>query len=217
MTTEAIVLLILDLAGTFAFALNGALTAMKSARVDIVGVLVLGLITAVGGGTVRDILLDRLPPATFTDWRYLSTAAVGALVAFFTGRYLERVFRSIMIFDAIGLSFFAVNGALTALMAGVGPVQAAILGVVTAVGGGTIRDVLVRRVPSVLSSGFYAIPAAVGASLGVLFTTVGLSSWPWLLVAAAVCLVLRLLGVRLGFRAPMPPAPAQPVSQQDSE
>jgi uncharacterized membrane protein YeiH len=153
MTTGVPALLALDLMGTFAFALNGALTALRVARLDIVGVVTLGMITALGGGIIRDVLLDRLPPATFSDWRYLAVAACGGLIAFVFGRQLERLNTPITVLDAAGLSLFAVTGAGKALQSGLGPAQAVILGAVTGVGGGTLRDVLVRQIPSVLSSG----------------------------------------------------------------
>src|SRR3954464_8089785 len=115
MTTAVPVLLALDLLGTFAFALNGALTALRVARLDIVGVVTLGMITALGGGTIRDVLLDALPPATFVDWRYLAVAAGGGLIAFVSGRHLERLSGPINVLDAVGLSLFAVTGALKGL------------------------------------------------------------------------------------------------------
>ncbi len=150
MPTETPLLLALDLAGTFAFALNGALTAMKVTKVDVVGVVTLGMVTALGGGIVRDVLLGSLPPATFSDWRYLLTAAVGSLVAFGFGGWLNRYPPPILLLDAAGLGLFAVTGAGKALDLGVGAAQAVILGAVTAVGGGTVRDVLITRVPVIL-------------------------------------------------------------------
>src|SRR4051794_1733250 len=170
MTTGAPVLLGLDLLGTFAFALNGALTALRVARLDIVGVVTLGMITALGGGIIRDVMLGSLPPATFSDWRYLAVAAVGGLIAFTFGRHLERLNRLINVLDAAGLSLFAVTGASKALGLGLGPAQAVILGAITGVGGGTLRDVLVRQIPTVLSSGLYAIPALIGATAIVVAT-----------------------------------------------
>jgi uncharacterized membrane protein YeiH len=110
-TTEPVLLLVLDLAGTFAFALNGALTAARVARLDVVGVVTLGMVTALGGGIIRDILIDSLPPATFSDWRYLVVAAAGSLVAFVFGRRLRRLAEPILVLDAAGLSLFAVTGA----------------------------------------------------------------------------------------------------------
>ena len=201
-------LLVLDLVGTFAFALNGALTAVRSTQVDIVGVVTLALITAVGGGIVRDVLLGALPPATFVDWRYLAVAAAGGLIAFLFSRRLMRLIRAIDVLDAAGLSLFAVTGAGRALELGAGPVQAVILGTITAVGGGTVRDVLIRQVPGVLSSGLYAIPALVGAALAVVATSGGLDrvlGAPAALAAAAVCFGIRMVGLHFGLDAPKPP------------
>jgi uncharacterized membrane protein YeiH len=205
---EPPVLLVLDLIGTFAFALNGALTAIRAAHVDIVGVVTLGMITAVGGGIIRDILLGALPPATFVDWRYLTVATGGGLIAFLFGRVLGRFMSAIDVLDAAGLSLFAVTGAGKAVEFGMGPVQAIILGTITGVGGGTVRDVLIQRVPGVLSSGLYAIPALVGAALVVLGATAGVDQVigaPVAVGAAAVCFGIRMLGLRLGLDAPRPP------------
>src|SRR4051794_17222875 len=113
--TTSAVFLALDLAGTFAFALNGAWTAIRFTHLDIVGVLTLGMITALGGGMIRDVLLGAVPPATFQDWRYLAVAAVGSLVAFVSSRSLHRLATPILLLDAAGLSLFAVSGALKAL------------------------------------------------------------------------------------------------------
>jgi uncharacterized membrane protein YeiH len=208
MPADVPVLLVLDLAGTFAFALNGALTAVRTAHLDIVGVITLGMITAVGGGIIRDVLLGALPPATFVDWRYLAVAATGGLIAFLFSRWLTRVRNPIDVLDAAGLSLFAVTGAGKALELGVGPAQAIILGAVTGVGGGTLRDVLIRQVPSVLSSGLYAIPALVGAALFVVADRVGVQDAlgvPVALGAAVVCFLIRMVGLHFGIDAPKPP------------
>jgi uncharacterized membrane protein YeiH len=204
MTTEPPVLLALDLTGTFAFALNGALTAVRLARLDIVGVVTLGMITAVGGGILRDVLLGSLPPATFSDWRYLAVAAGGGLVAFVFGRRLERLNGPITVLDAAGLSLFAVTGASKALGLGLGPAQAVLLGAITGVGGGTLRDVLIRQIPSVLSSGLYAIPALIGAAVVVVTSLLHLYGLVAAIGAAALCFAIRMLGVHLGLNAPTP-------------
>ncbi len=210
MSTASATALALDLAGTFAFALNGALTAVRAARLDIVGVVTLGMITALGGGILRDVLLGALPPATFSDWRYLVVAAGGGLVAFVLSRQLERLATPITVFDALGLSLFAVTGAGKALALGAGVGQSILLGTITAVGGGTLRDVLVRRVPSVLSSELYAIPALVGATIVVVPARLGVGGAVWAYAGAAACLVIRLLGVRFRLEAPHPRGAGSP-------
>jgi uncharacterized membrane protein YeiH len=202
------VLLVLDLVGTFAFALNGGLTAVRATHLDIVGVITLGMITAVGGGIIRDVLLGALPPATFLDWRYLAVAAGGGLIAFLFSRRLGRFTSSIDVLDAAGLSLFAVVGAGKALELGAGPAQAIILGAITGVGGGTVRDVLIRRVPGVLTSGLYAIPALVGAALVAATDSGGVQDVlgaPAALCAAAVCFLIRMAGLHFGLDAPRPP------------
>src|SRR3954453_7346550 len=130
--------LVLDLVGTFAFALNGALTAVRAAKLDIVGVVTLGMITALGGGILRDILLNALPPATFSDWRYLAVAAGGGLLAFLLSHRLDRLAWPITVLDAAGLGLFAVTGSSKALGLDFGVWQAVIVGAITGVGGGTI-------------------------------------------------------------------------------
>lgn len=200
------VLIILDLLGVFAFALDGALTAIRTARVDIVGVMVLGMSTALGGGIIRDVLLGDTP-ATFQDWRYLVTALTGGTLAFFLSRQLDHLAKPILLFDAAGLSLFAVIGSTKALEFGVGPLQAVLLGALTGVGGGTIRDVLLNRVPTVLSanSHLYAIPAMVGAGIVVAGYLVGFSLWWVAMVGALVCFSMRVLSLRYRWNAPRPP------------
>jgi uncharacterized membrane protein YeiH len=203
--TPSTLLLVLDLVGTFVFALDGALTALRVARLDIVGVVTLGMMTALGGGIIRDLLIGAVPPATFSDWRYLAVATAGGLVAFVVGRQLERLTLPISLLDAAGLSLFAVTGASKALDFGLGAVQAIILGAVTAVGGGTLRDVLVRRIPAVLHSGLYAIPALIGAAITVAASLAGLYGVIAAIAAAAACFLVRSLGIFFDINAPRPP------------
>ena len=204
MTGQMTLLLVLDLVGTFAFALNGALTAVRAADLDIVGVVALAVTTALGGGIVRDVILDDLPPATFSDWRYLLVAAAGGLLAFTVARHQERLRTPVTVLDAAGLSLFAVTGASKALEFGLGPVQAVLLGALTGVGGGTLRDVLIRQVPTVLTSELYAIPALLAAAVTVLAITTGVYGLPAAVGAAALCFAVRMLGVRFGLNAPGP-------------
>src|SRR5690349_10218776 len=205
MATQSPLLLVLDLIGTFVFGLNGALTAVRTARLDIVGVVTLGVITAVGGGIIRDVLIGAIPPATFRDWRYLALATCGALIAFVASRRLVRLEMPIVVLDAVGLSVFAVMGTAKARLYGLETGPAILLGVVTAVGGGTLRDTLVGEVPSVLRSDLYAIPALVAAAITLVLVELRIYGLATALGAAAVCFVIRMLGVRYGLRAPRPP------------
>jgi uncharacterized membrane protein YeiH len=198
-------LLVLDLVGTFVFALDGALTALRTARLDIVGVVTLATITALGGGIIRDLIIGAVPPATFSDWRYLAVATIGGLIAFALARRLERLSLPISLLDAAGLSLFAVTGASKALDYGLGAGQAVILGALTAVGGGTLRDVLIRRIPAVLHSGLYAIPALIGATITVAATRAGVYGLVAAVAAATACFLVRLLGIVFNLNAPRPP------------
>jgi uncharacterized membrane protein YeiH len=194
--------IVLELSGTFVFGLNGALVAMEGENLDLVGVVVLAVITALGGGIIRDILIGYLPPAAFRDWRYLAVAGGAGIIAFVARRLWVRVRRFITVFDAAGLALFCVTGTTVAFGAHLGPFQSVILGTITAVGGGTIRDVVIRRVPTVLSSGLYAVPAACGATL----TAVGLEFHSYngfLAVSAALlCFTIRMAGVRFNLNLP---------------
>ena len=207
MTTESPLLLALDLTGTFAFAVNGALTAIKVAKLDVVGVITLGMMTALGGGIIRDILIGSLPPATFSDWRYLLVAAAGSLLAFGFGSYLSR---SPLPDPAAGRGRSEPvrrDRCRKSIEVGVGVGQAVILGAVTAVGGGTIRDVMIGRVPVVLRSELYAIPALCAAAIVVVTDRAGVYGVASAVGAALICFSIRMLGVRYRLNAPRPPRP----------
>ncbi len=208
-------MLALDLAGTFSFSLNGSLTAVQHAKLDLVGVVSLGMVTALGGGIIRDILINDLPPATFRDWRYLAVAAGGGLLAFLLSRRLGKVAWLITLLDAAGLSLFAVTGATKALAFGLGAGQAVILGGVTGVGGGTLRDVLIRQVPTVLHSELYAVPALVGAAVAVATSMEHVYAAPAAIGAALTCFLIRMVGVTFGLNVPAPPGGAARGKRKD--
>ena len=197
------ILLVLELVGTFVFGLNGALTAMEAERLDLVGVTVLGTMTALGGGIIRDLLIGATPPATFRDWRYLAVALASAVVAFVGRRFLHRVVRSINLLDAAGLSLFCVTGTAVAFGHGLGAFQSTILGAITGVGGGTIRDITIRRVPTVLTSGLYAIPALVGAAITAVALNFHAYDTGVAIGAAVVCFVIRLAGLHFNLNVPI--------------
>ncbi|MCV7178328.1 trimeric intracellular cation channel family protein [Mycolicibacterium sphagni] len=217
MIGEPPLLLVLDLIGTFVFGLNGALTAVRAARLDVVGVVTLGMTTALGGGIIRDVLIGFIPPATFRDWRYFALAFAGALIAFALSRGLARLEIPITVFDAIGLSVFAVLGASTAMRHSLGIAPSILLGVVTAVGGGTLRDVLIRQIPTVLRSELYAIPALVAAAITVAAIHFHVYGVPAALGAVAACFVIRMLGVRFGLNLPGPPGVEPDFGGEDSQ
>ena len=193
----------LEAIGVFAFALSGALLAVRRGF-DIVGIFVLAIVTAIGGGVLRDVILGDTPPTAFTEWPYLAAPLLAAAVTFFFHPALERLERLVLLFDAGGLGFFSVAGTLKALEYGLGPLAAAALGVTTGVGGGLLRDIVARETPVVVSPNteLYAIPAIVGTlliaiawDLDLYFSALGPA------VAAGIVLV-RVLALEFGWRAP---------------
>jgi uncharacterized membrane protein YeiH len=197
-------ILALNLAGTFVFGLSGGLAAVR-ARLDLFGVVVLSAVVGLAGGIVRDLLIG-VPPATFRDWRYLVAAGAAGLVCFFAKPALERVWRGVLFFDAVGLGLFCVTGSTKALDFGLGPAQAILLGAITGIGGGMLRDVLLREVPTVLRHELYAIPALLGAGVLVLAQKSGSSSPVFPVLGALVCVAVRLAGLRFGVNVPVAPS-----------
>ncbi len=193
----------LNLIGTFVFGLSGGLAAVR-ARLDVFGVVVLAAVVGLAGGITRDLLIGT-PPATFRDWRYLAAVGAAGLVCFFAGQVLDRVKRGIQLFDAMGLALFCVTGASKALDFRLGPAQAVILGAITGIGGGMLRDVLLREVPTVLRHELYAIPALLGAGVVVAAHAAGSLSPVFLVLGACVCFGTRVIGVRYGIDAPIAP------------
>jgi uncharacterized membrane protein YeiH len=199
-------LLVLNLAGTFVFGLSGGLAAVR-AKLDLFGVVVLAIAVGLAGGLTRDLLIG-VPPASFRDWRYLAAASGAGLVTFLASATVGRFGRSITVFDAAGLSLFCVTGAATALQHRVGPVEAVILGAVTGIGGGILRDILLREVPVVLREGLYAVPALAGAAIVVAASEAGTHGLAFPILGAIVCFAIRLGGIRYDLNVPT--APRQP-------
>lgn len=196
--------LALDLCGVFVFALSGALAAVFR-RLDVVGVVVVATVAAVGGGLLRDLLLGDVPPPALQDWRYVAVSATAGVIVFFFHPQVNRLTRAVRVFDAAGLGFFAVAGTAKALAAGLGPVPAGILGVLTGVGGGLLRDVLLREIPMVLRTGeLYAVTALAGAVVVVLADAAGAYHAGTAGLAVAVVFVLRVLAIRRNWSAPLP-------------
>ena len=200
-------LVVLDLVGIFVFAISGALVAVRRGF-DVFGVLVLAGTTGLGGGFLRDVLIDATPPAALADWRYLLVPVAAGALTFGFHPAVGRMERLITIFDAFGLALFCVTGALKALHYGLDPVPAALMGMVTAIGGGVARDLLASRIPEVFRGELYATPALAGAVVVVVLDGLGLPVAVVAFVGAGVCLVWRLMALRLHWRAPMPTGPA---------
>ena len=198
---DPMLLLVLSLAGTFVFGLSGGLAGVR-AKLDVFGVVVLAVVVGLAGGVTRDVLIG-IPPAAFRDWRYLAVAGAAGLVTVLAHAALTRLERPILVLDAAGLALFCVTGASTALDHGVGSVGAAVLGAITGVGGGVLRDVLVRQIPVVLRSGLYAIPALVGASIVVAASEQGVDHVAVPIIGAFVCFGIRLAGIVFGLSVPL--------------
>ncbi|WP_223784568.1 trimeric intracellular cation channel family protein [Myxococcus sp. AS-1-15] len=191
-----------DLAGTFVFAVEGGLTAAR-AGLDVLGILVLAFATALGGGMVRDVLLGAVPPLALQDWRYAATAfGGGALVMLMSGPLGHVPVTPLLILDAAGLALFTVTGAGKALSLKATPLAAMLLGAITGAGGGTIRDVLLARVPLVLRADVYAVAALLGAGALLLARRLGASAVLAASVGAAVCFGLRTLAVLFHWKLP---------------
>jgi uncharacterized membrane protein YeiH len=198
-----VLITVLDLVGIFVFAISGGLVAVRK-DLDIFGVLVLAGTTGLGGGFLRDVLIGALPPAALADWRYLIVPVAAGLITFWFHPTIGRKERVINVFDAAGLALFCVTGAVKALDAGLGPLPSALMGVLTAIGGGILRDILAGRVPIVLRGELYATPALVGAGLVVAGLEAGAGAVVVAVPAALVCLLWRLLAMRRGWNAPRP-------------
>ena len=196
--------LLLDLIGVFAFALSGGLVAVRK-RLDLFGVLVLAGATGLGGGVLRDLLIGFIPPIGISDWRLVATALAAGLVTFVYHPGVERLGRLVKLLDAVGLAVFAVGGALLALARpGIPPLAAVIVGTITAVGGGALRDVLVGQVPEVLRRELYALPALLGSTTVVVAYEVGFISPFVVWGAAALVFGIRMVAVVLHLNAPQP-------------
>jgi uncharacterized membrane protein YeiH len=194
-------LLVLDLVGTFVFALSGATAGIRR-RVDLFGVLVLSFAAANAGGMTRDVLIGAVPPAAITDWRYLAVSLLAGLITFYWNADVSRLQSAVLIFDAMGLATFAVSGAQKALVHGLEPVMAALLGMLTGIGGGMLRDVLLAEIPTVLRAEIYATAALAGAAVVVAGNLLALPSVPVAIAGATLCFALRMVAIRRGWHLP---------------
>jgi uncharacterized membrane protein YeiH len=194
----------LDLAGTGLFALEGAAAAAASnVRLDMLGILVIAFVTALGGGIIRDVLIGATPPTGLRDWRYLAIAFGVGLCAFGLAKVFGAIpLGGVLALDAAGLSLFAISGAEKTLELGLGPLTAVLMGGVTGVGGGVIRDLLLGQTPRVLTGDIYATAALFGAAVLILARRLGLSNPCSAGLGAAACFALRMIAVALHWNLP---------------
>jgi len=196
------ILVVLDLIGTFVFAISGATVGVRH-RLDLFGVLVLSFAAAVSGGVLRDVLIGATPPAALANWHYLAASCLAGVVTFFRCADLEKLRNPVLLFDALGLALFAATGASKALAAGLGPTAAILLGMLSGIGGGIVRDMLVARTPIVLQSDLYAVAAIAGAAVIVIGDALELPDLPMLAASFALCFGLRYMAIRHGWRLPV--------------
>ena len=198
---DHVLLTALDLGGTFVFAISGAVAAVKY-RLDIFGIMVLAFAAGNVGGITRDVLIGATPPAAIDHLSYLGVSVLAGFIVFFRDSLVMRLTNAVLWFDAVGLAFFAVAGAQKALLFGLNPVMAALLGMLTGIGGGMMRDVLVMQIPTVLRADLYALAALAGAAVVV---AGHLARWPptaTTIAGAILCFAIRLLAIRRGWNLP---------------
>src|SRR5277367_4534799 len=206
---------ILDLGGTFVFAVSGAVAAINR-RLDIFGTVVLSFVAGNFGGIGRDLLIGAVPPAALDDGRYLLVSVSAGLITFFLYAGVDRLRSPVLWFDAAGLSFFAVAGAQKAIEFGLSPVMSALLGMLTGIGGGMTRDVLLAEIPQVLRSDLYAVAALAGASIVVIGDMLGLSYCVSALAGGALCFGLRFMAIKHGWHLPVAHLSARRRAEVDS-
>ncbi len=194
--------LVLDLLGTAVFAISGAAVGVKY-RLDVFGVSVLAFVAGNAGGMLRDVLLGATPPAALSGWRHVTISLAAALLTFLWHPRIEKLRTPILLFDAAGLGLFAVSGTEKALAYGLNPLVAAILGMLSGIGGGMIRDLLVREIPTVLHAELYAVAALAGAAVVVAGHVFQLPpSVPTMISGATLCFLIRLVSIRRGWSLP---------------
>ena len=193
--------LVLDLVGTFVFAVSGAAKGVAN-RLDLFGVLVLSFAAASAGSIARDVVIGAIPPAAIGDWRYLAVSALAGLITFARFGAIQRFRSAVLVFDAAGLALFAVSGAQKALAFGLTPAMAAVLGMLTGIGGSMVRDMLLAEIPTVLRSELYAVTALLGAGVVVVGHLGELPPTGVTIAGAVLCFGLRVAAIQRGWHLP---------------
>lgn len=204
---------VLDLGGTFVFAISGATTAVRR-RMDIFGVLVLAFAAGNAGGITRDLLIAAVPPAAVSNWVYLAVSVFAGLIVFFQSPLIAKLNHPVQWSDAVGLAFFAVAGTEKALVYGLNPVMAALLGMLTGVGGGMLRDVLANEIPVVLRSDLYALAALACAAIVSAGEVLHFHPVVPAVVGMVVCFALRYMAIQHDWHLPAARLPPNSSSKQ---
>ncbi len=207
-------LLVLDLVGTFVFAISGA-SAAVTRRLDLFGTLVLSFVAGNAGGITRDVLIGSVPPAALSDWRYLAVSLLAGVITFYGPSAVDKLRSPVLVFDAAGLALFAVSGAQKALAFGLNPVMAALLGMLTGIGGGMARDVLVAEIPTVLRADIYAVAALAGAAVVVIGQLLQIPPTITTTIGALLCFGLRLMAIHRGWQLPVARRAEGPAANKD--
>jgi uncharacterized membrane protein YeiH len=201
-------LLALDLLGVFVFGLSGGLVAVRK-RFDVLSVLILAAAAGLGGGVLRDVLIGAVPPVGISDWRLLAAACAAGLITFFFHPRVSRIEPAVLLLDAAGLGLFAIAGTLKALELGTTPLTAVIVGVLTGVGGGVLRDLLAGDPPRLLAEReWYATPALLGAAAYAAAWTADAAGPPTAAACVVLITILRILGLTRGWQVPAPSGPS---------
>lgn len=192
---------VLSLIGTFVFAISGATAGVRQ-NLDIFGILVLSFVAGNFGGVMRDLLIGSLPPDAIVQWPYLAVSIAAGIFTFYRTSLIAKLSNPVLLFDAAGLALFAVTGTQKALEYGLNPVMAIILGMLTGIGGGVVRDILVNEIPVVLRSDIYAVAALVGASVVVIGKYTHVPVVIATILGAIICFALRMMAIHYGWHLP---------------
>jgi uncharacterized membrane protein YeiH len=195
-------LIALDLLGTFVFALSGAAAGVRN-KLDLFGLMVLAFAAGNAGGITRDLLIGSVPPAAISDWHYLGVSLLAGLVTFFWYPDIDARRRPVLLFDGAGLALFAVTGTQKALTGGLNPAMAALMGMLTGIGGGMLRDVLVNQTPTVLKADLYAVAALAAGVVVVAGHAMHYPSFAVMIVGALLCFWLRVMAILRGWHLPI--------------
>lgn len=195
------IIYLMDIIATFVFAVSGGFRAVKH-ELDLLGVLVLSTATGIGGGVIRDIIFGTTPPMSFRDERYLLVCILAGLIVFLIAPRIAKRWDLVLVADAVGLGLFSAIGAEKAFSMGLGPMGIMFSGAITATGGGIIRDILVREIPDVIRTDFYATAAIAGGAVFYFSANSGIGNHQAFIISLLFTISLRLIAMYAGLRLP---------------